>query len=49
MLKILFQQENLLVEVEEGLTFVALEENYITPLLFGCLEGNCGTCKIDKF
>ena len=45
--KIIFKTENLSIDVEKGLFFISVDENYTTPLLFGCTEGNCGTCKID--
>ena len=41
-----FESDNEEVEVEYNQSLISIEENNGTPLLFGCMEGNCGTCKI---
>ena len=41
-----FYSEDEEIEVEYNKSLLSIDEDYSTPLLFGCMQGNCGTCKI---
>jgi ferredoxin len=38
--------ETCVVEVKTGQSFLDIDSENETPLLFGCMAGACGTCKI---
>ena len=46
MYKVRFDSEEQELLVGESETFLTVYEKYDSPLMFGCMEGNCGTCKI---
>ena len=46
MYKVRFDSEEQELLVGESETFLTIYEKYDSPLMFGCMEGNCGTCKI---
>ena len=46
MYKVRFNAEDQELIVGKNETFLKVYENYDSPLMFGCMEGNCGTCKI---
>ena len=46
MYKVRFNAEDQELIVNKNETFLMLYEKFDSPLMFGCMEGNCGTCKI---
>ena len=46
MYKVRFNAEDQELIVDKNETFLRIDEKFDSPLMFGCMEGNCGTCKI---
>lgn len=46
MCKVRFNIESQELTANKGESFLTLYEKFDSPLMFGCTEGNCGTCKI---
>ena len=46
MYKVRFNAEDQELIVDENETFLTIYEKFDSPLMFGCMEGMCGTCKI---